>query len=35
MQNTTSNVLKKVAKTCEKVLRCHRLKVRHVFNNKS
>ena len=35
MQNTTLNILITVAKTCEKVLRCHRLKVEHVFNNKS
>ena len=32
MQNTTLNILIRVAKTCEKVLR---LKVEHVFNNKS
>ena len=35
MQNTTLNLLKTVAKTCEKVLRCLRMKVEHVFNNKS
>ena len=29
------NILMTVAKTCEKVLRCLRLKVEHVFNNKS
>ena len=30
----TYNILIKVAKTCEKVLRCLRMKVEHVFNNK-
>ena len=29
------NILKTVAKSCEKILRCLRLKVEHVFNNKS
>ena len=35
MQNTNYNIFIKVAETCEKVLRCFRLKVEHVFNNKS
>ena len=37
MQNTALNIFITVANTCEKVLRirCLRLKVEHVFNNKS
>ena len=35
MQKTTFNILITVAKTCEKVLRCLRMKVEFVFNNKS
>ena len=36
MQNTIhKTILMTVAKTCEKVLRCLRLKVEHVHNNKS
>ena len=35
MQNTIyETILVTVAKTCEKVLRCLRLKVEHVFNKK-
>ena len=35
MQNTIYyNILITVAKTCEKVLRCLRLKVEHVFTNR-
>ena len=29
------NIFMTVAKTCEKVLRCLRLKVEHIFNNKN
>ena len=32
MQNTTLEYFMTVAKTCEKVLRCQSMKVKHVFN---
>ena len=35
MQVLHNSILITVAKTCEKVLRCLRLKVEQVFNNKS